>query len=78
MLTRSVKEARSTFSALIECVQKGETVCITRHGKQAACLVAANPGGATLPSLREFRAKITSAKSPLSSTVIHTRAEARF
>lgn len=78
MLTRSIKEARSTFSALIERVQNGETICITRHGKQAACLVAAKAEGAALPSLRAFRAKIASAKSPLSQTVLRSRAEARF
>jgi prevent-host-death family protein len=78
MLTRSIKEARSTFSALIERVQNGETISITRHGKQAACLVPSTTAGTKLPSLRAFRAKIASAKSPLSHTVLRSRAEARF
>ncbi len=78
MITRSIKEARSTFSALIDRVQSGETIEITRHGKQAAYLVPAKVAGASLPSLRQFREKIVSAKSPLSNTVIRSRNEARF
>ncbi|MFU8781176.1 MAG: type II toxin-antitoxin system Phd/YefM family antitoxin, partial [Kiritimatiellia bacterium] len=42
VLTKSIKEARSTFSQLIDQVQKGETVGITRHGRQAAVLVSAH------------------------------------
>ncbi len=78
MLTKSIKEARSTFSALIDRVQNGETISITRHGKQAACLVPSTMAGTKLPSLGQFRAKIKSASSPLSNTVIRSRDEARF
>ncbi len=78
MLTKSIKEARSTFSALIDRVQDGETISITRHGKQAAYIVPAKTAGTKLPSLRQFRAKIKSTPSPLSETVVSSRDEARF
>lgn len=78
MLTISIKEARSTFSHLIDQVQRGETVGITRHGKQAACLVSANASTVKLPSLQRFRARIKSANRPLSETVIRVRDEERF
>jgi prevent-host-death family protein len=78
MLTKSIKEARSTFSTLIDRVQNGETISITRHGKQAAYLVPVKVVGAELPSLQHFRARLNSAKTPLSDTVIDLRDEARF
>lgn len=78
MLTKSIKEARSTFSALIDRVQSGETISITRHGKQAAYIVPSKTAGTKLPSLKQFRARIKSAQSPLSDTVVRSRDEARF
>jgi len=78
VLTKSIKEARSTFSQLIDQVQKGETVGITRHGRQAAVLVSAHTATSTLPSLRNFRDKIKSTNRGLSDTVLQLRDEARF
>ena len=78
MLTISIKEARSTFSQLIDQAQRGETIEITRHGKQAARLVSANVSTAKLPSLQRFRARIKSVNTPLSETVIRGRDEDRF
>ena len=78
MLTKSIKEARSAFSQLIDQVQKGETVGITRHGRQAAFLVSANTAPSKLPSLRSFREKIKSTHPGLSDTVLRLRNEERY
>ena len=78
MLTKSVKEARAAFSQLIDQVQKGETVGITRHGKRAALLVSADATSSKLPCLRRFREKIKSTGPTLSHTVVRLRREERF
>lgn len=36
-------EAKARLSELIDRVQSGETICITRHGEAVAQLVAAKP-----------------------------------
>ena len=36
-------EARNSFSSLLELVERGEEITITRHGKPVARLVPANP-----------------------------------
>jgi prevent-host-death family protein len=33
-------EAKNTFGALLDCVERGEEIVITRHGKPVARLVA--------------------------------------
>jgi prevent-host-death family protein len=44
-------EAKNTFGTLLDLVEKGEEITITRHGKPAARLVAAR----TLPGSEEAR-----------------------
>ncbi len=43
MITVDVEEARATFKALLDRVEAGDDVTITRHGKPVARLVAAAP-----------------------------------
>ncbi len=40
MRTLQVREAKATFSALVEAAQRGEPTTITRRGKAAAVLVS--------------------------------------
>jgi prevent-host-death family protein len=44
MITVSMSDARTNFSKLLEHVQAGEEIIITRHGKEVARLVP--PAGA--------------------------------
>jgi len=39
----NLADAKARLSELIDQVQMGETICITRHGKAVAQLVAAKP-----------------------------------
>jgi prevent-host-death family protein len=40
MITVGASEAKTKLSELLDCVERGETVLITRHGKPVARLVA--------------------------------------
>lgn len=57
-------EAKNTLSALLDRVEKGEEIVITRRGKAVAKLVPANPGfdrekaRAAVQGLLELRAKL--------------------
>jgi len=46
-------EARNSLSALLEEVEKGEEITITRHGKPIARLVPATAGPRDLEKVRE-------------------------
>jgi len=46
-------EARNSLSALLEEVEKGEEITITRHGKPIARLVPATGGPRDLEKVRE-------------------------
>ena len=76
MLEVNVKEARSKLSILLDKVERGEQIIITRRGKKIALLVSMEREK-TLPSLEQFRASISSAGKPLSETVIDNRQEER-
>jgi prevent-host-death family protein len=77
MLEISVKEARTRLSALLDRVERGEEIVITRRGRKIARLV---PTGRQegLPSLKDFRAGIQASGEPLSRTVIVQRDEERY
>lgn len=78
MRTLSIKEARINISRLVSLAAKGETVVITRNGKEAARLCAMPPRAKALPSLSEFRAGVVRPEHGLTRTVIASRREARF
>jgi prevent-host-death family protein len=77
MLEINVKEMRSNLSALLERVERGEEIIITRHGKKVARLISARNPAATLPSLDEFRSTIKVTGEPLSKAVIAARKKER-
>lgn len=51
-MQHSVHEAKTNLSRLLEAVQRGERVIITRHGKPAAELIPARPNGIQFGTLR--------------------------
>jgi prevent-host-death family protein len=73
----NVKEMRSNLSSLLEKVERGEEIIITRHGKKIARLISARKSAATLPRLEEFRSTIKVTGEPLSKTVIGARERER-
>lgn len=74
----NVKEARSKLSSLLDRVEEGEEVIITRHGKEVARLIRPNDTVKKLPSLKEFRSSINIKTDPLSDTVIQERKKERY
>jgi len=73
----NVKELRSNLSSLLERVERGEEIIITRHGKKIARLISVRQPAATLPSLDEFRSTIKVTGEPLSKIVIAARKRER-
>lgn len=72
----SVKDARSQLSRLLDRIEQGEVIIITRRGKKVAKLVSPKEGH-RLPSLKDLRDSITVKGRPLSHTVIDARDEER-
>ena len=68
MITAGIFEAKQRLSALVEAVEAGEDVRITRHGREVARLVPAPPAKPVptsgdevsegLRTLRELRARV--------------------
>ena len=77
MLEVNVKEARNKLSSLLNKVETGEEVIITRHGNTIAKIVPTQ-SRKKLPNLKEFRAKIRIKKDTLSQTVVNSREEERY
>jgi len=78
MLEINVKEARSSLSTILDRVEKGEEVIITRRGKRVARIsnIVNNP--TPLQSLKQFRNNISLKGKSLSQTVIDQRDEERY
>ena len=77
MLKVNVKEVRNKLSSLLDKVETGEEVIITRRGNTIAKIVPTERSK-ELPNLKEFRAKIRIKKGTLSQTVINSREEERY
>ena len=76
MKTVGVREARRRLGELVDAAERGESVIITRRGRQVARLGPVAPeGGRRLPDLSEFRARIRVQGKPLSETVAELRRE---
>lgn len=71
MVTVNLAQAKARLSELVNKVEKGEEVTITRHGKPVANLSPANPPKLPFPDLTEFRAKLP--RSRVSSTTLIRR-----
>ena len=78
MLEINVKEARSNLSSILDRVEKGEEIIITRRGKRVARIsnIVNNP--TPLKSLKQLRDKIGVKGKSLSQTVIDQREEERY
>jgi prevent-host-death family protein len=74
----NIKEARGKFSALINQVEEGAEIILTRRGKEVARMVPSPTRAKRLPSLKEFRKSIKVSGKPLSATVIEGREEERY
>ena len=77
MLEVNVKEARSSFSQLLNKVEQGQDILLTRRGKKVACLVSPEKE-CSLPSLKEFRKTITLSGAGLSTAVQVARDKERY
>ena len=79
MDTVNMKEARERLSELVRAAERGESVVITRRGKEVARIVPADQEPLRgLPDLSEFRASIKFRGKSLSQAVINMRAEERY
>ncbi len=78
MRTMNIKEARACLGRLVDGAEKGETVVITRHGKQSARLAPMPARAKGLTSLSEFRSGIATSETGLAATVLRARREERF
>ena len=77
MLEVNVKEARSKLSTLLNKVEQGEEITITRRGKKVARLVSTTTGS-SLPSLKEFRQTLSVSGKPMSEEIIASRKTDRY
>lgn len=79
----NMREARQKFSDLVDAAEHGQSILITRHGKQVAKVGPAESAEqASLPDLSAFRASIKAAMrgkdEALSKAVIESRRQARY
>ena len=77
MLQVNVKDARSNLSSLLDRVEAGEEIIITRRGKKVAKMVRPQAED-HLPSLKEFRASLKIEGKPMSQEVIDAQREERY
>lgn len=77
MLEVNVKEARSKLSELLNKVEQGQEITITRRGKKVARLVSTRRK-ATLPSLKDFRQTISVTGKPMSEEIMAARKTERY
>jgi prevent-host-death family protein len=74
----NIKEARQRLSELVDAAERGESIIITRRGKEVARLIPPAPAnGAAPPDLSAFRSSIKTSGKGLSRVVIDMRAEER-
>lgn len=71
----SSKVARSRLSDLLDLVESGDEITITRRGKTVARLVPNHHKALHLPPLTDFRATIRAKGKPLSQLVRQLREE---
>ncbi len=78
MNTVSLKDARKRLGELVEIVEHGESVVITRRGRQVARLVPAEKKAARqLPDLTQFRASLKVKGRSLTDELLAMRDEER-
>ena len=78
MNTVNLKEARKHLGELVEIVEHGESVVITRRGRQVARLVPAGKNASgRLPDLSQFRASIKVKGRSMTEELLAMRNEER-
>jgi prevent-host-death family protein len=77
MVTVSLVEAKARLSELLDQVEGGEQVVITRHGKPVANISPVVKAKQPIPSMAEFRAKMPKLKETLSESLRKDREEQR-
>ena len=78
MIVVSTKDARGNFSSILDEVESGKEIIITRRGKKVARITQVNDESVPLKSLKEFRKNITVKGNALSQSVIQQREEERY
>ncbi len=78
MLEINVKEVRENLSSILDKVEQGEDIVITRRGKRVARITNLDENPTPLKSLKNFRANINIQGNSLSQTVITQREEERY
>lgn len=73
MLTTNVKELRAHLPQWLAYAKGGEEVTVLNHGKPVARIMPIPQNKKSLPSLREFRTTLKSARGSLSEMVIKER-----
>ncbi len=75
----TLREARRRLSEILDDVERGKSVVITRHGRPVARVSPVEPDeGKQLPDLTEFRKSIRVKGEPLSKTVVRLRRQERY
>ena len=75
----NIKEARRRLSELVDAAERGESIVITRRGKEVARLVPPGPArGIEPPELAAFRSTISVKGRSLSQVVTDMRAADRY
>ncbi len=74
----NVKEVRSNISSILDRVEKGEEIIITRRGKRIARVSKLVDEHSPLKSLRQFRNQIRVSNASLSETVMKNRDGERY
>ncbi len=77
MLEISAKEARKNLSLLLDKVEHGDEIVITRRGKRVAKLTPPVQHE-QLPPLASFRQQLQVSGDPLSEAVVESRAHERY
>ncbi|HEY1935496.1 MAG TPA: type II toxin-antitoxin system prevent-host-death family antitoxin [Acetobacteraceae bacterium] len=76
MLTVNLAQAKSHLSELLDRVEAGEDIVITRHGKPVARVSAVAEPKRPLRSLAAFRARMPRWREPSATLLRATRDEA--
>ena len=74
----NVKQARAHLSAILDRVEQGEEIIITRTGKPIARMTMVDGIAAPLRSLKDFRDQVGIKGEPVSQTVVSQRNEERY
>jgi len=77
MLNVNLADAKTRFSELLDRVENGEEIVITRHGRPVARLSALETAKKPIPSMAEFRARMPKLKDSVSESLRKERDEQR-